>query len=66
MAALPARIASIPTTRTQFFKLLLGLFKLSVTWLEDFWKSSHEGLFRGNAIDPTLLGKLFVVGKAEA
>jgi hypothetical protein len=46
--------------------LLLGVGELGVTGFEDSWRGGEEGLFRGDAIDPALLGEFFVVGKAEA
>jgi len=39
MPALPTRIASIPATLIQFFKLLFGVGKLGVAGFEDFWRS---------------------------
>jgi hypothetical protein len=39
---------------------------MDVAGLEDFWRGAQEGFFRGDAIDPALFGKFFVVGEAEA
>ncbi len=66
MAALPTSIALIPAIQVQFFKLLLGLRKVRVPELQNSLRSGHERLFRRDAVDPALLGKLFVVGKAQA
>ena len=66
MQALPTRIATIPATWIQFLELLFGVGKMGVAELHDFWRSGQEGLFRGDAIHPALLGEFFMVGEAEA
>ena len=66
MAALPTGIASVPATLIQFFELLFGVGKLGVAGFQDFGRGGLEWVFGGDALDPALLGKLFVVGKAEA
>jgi hypothetical protein len=65
MQALPTRIGSLPATWIQFFELRFGVGEKGVAGFEDYWRGAQEWLFRGDAIDPTLLGELFVVGKAE-
>jgi len=66
MQALPTCIALLPATLTQILESLFDVGEKGVAGFEDCWRGGEERLFRGNAIDPALLGELFVVGKAEA
>ena len=50
----------------QILKLFFGIAKFRVVWLDEFGGSGLERILSRDAIDPALLGELFVAGEIEA
>ncbi len=53
-------------TSLEGVELLEDVGKRGLVFANDFGGSALERLFRGDAIDPALLGELFVAGEIEA